>query len=161
MFGLCSFSFNNYYIVAISWRTPFYGRYHELIGRYEISIFQIAIDLFPLTFLYHRQHFYRTWLWVRKRNDLHFASTWVYPQFCYGSIFFVGFFFIWFFFSLFFLCCVLCPMLPVSPDCPFLIDPLDLSNVCLVVKKFKFPYWPHRAWIIPRPLLWRNRGFNQ
>jgi hypothetical protein len=66
MFGLCSFSFNNYYIVAISWRTPFYGRYHELVGRYEMSIFQMAIDLFPLTFLYRRQDFYRTWLWVAR-----------------------------------------------------------------------------------------------
>jgi hypothetical protein len=66
MFGLCSFSFNNYYIVAISWRTPFYGRYHELVGRYEMSIFQMAIDLFPLTFFYRRQDFYRTWLWVAR-----------------------------------------------------------------------------------------------
>jgi hypothetical protein len=36
----------------------FYGHYHDLVDRYEISIPQMTMDL--LSFLYQRQDFYRT-----------------------------------------------------------------------------------------------------
>ena len=43
-------------------------RHHNLVDRYEISIFQMTIDLLHFTkmfsFLYHCQCFYWTWLYI-------------------------------------------------------------------------------------------------
>ena len=96
-----------------------YGRHHNLVDHYEISISQITfyVDVY---FLYHCQYFYQTWLYtwvtrgclIRNTNSLPFASTWV------DSLFFCGvrvahlFIFLCRVFVLF--AFVLCPMLYVS-----------------------------------------------
>ena len=52
------------------------------------------------------------------------------------------------FFALFiFVLCLMCPMLPVSLDCPFLIVPLVSSNVYLSMIKLH-TYNPWLPWII-------------
>ena len=113
----------------------FYGRHHELIGHYKISISQMTMDLFPFTYNkfvssidYCCQDFYWTglYIWVTQRvsyNKQKLLTLLWTPEFNWV---------IWWgtccsHFS--FLCCVfftlfvfiLCPMLPVSLDCPFLI----------------------------------------
>ena len=44
-----------------------YVCHHQLVDRYEISISQKIMDIFPLHHFYQRQDFYRTWLWVTHR----------------------------------------------------------------------------------------------
>ena len=63
---------------------------------------------------------------IRGRNYLPFVSTWVHPGCWYGSVLliFLVFCVVLCFGVLFiFILCVVCPMLPVSLDCPFLIAP--------------------------------------
>ena len=68
---------------------------------------------------------------IRRRNCLPFASTWVHFQFLVRSmlIIFVVFDVVLCFFVLFvFVLCLVCPMLPVSLDFPFLIVPSVSPN---------------------------------
>ena len=118
---------------------------------YYVYIFfffpSITDKTFVLSF-YHRQDFYCTWLYeqhdlcfVRSRNCLPLAVTWVHLQF-WGRpsllnylIFCVVLFVLLVFVSshlhalnttnqtTYYICCVLCLILPVSLHCPLLIDP--------------------------------------
>jgi hypothetical protein len=53
----------------------FYRRYHELVDRYEISIPQMAIDLFPLPTRHIPDLTIRVTCLKRNRNYLSFTST--------------------------------------------------------------------------------------
>ena len=53
----------------------FYRRYHELVDRYEISIPQMAIDLFPLLTRHIPDLTIRVTCLKRNRNYLSFTST--------------------------------------------------------------------------------------
>jgi hypothetical protein len=50
-------------------------------------------------------------------------------------------FFVWFVFVL----CLVCPMLPISLDCPFLIAPLVFFNVYLIICMLSHPYYDKKA----------------
>ncbi len=78
------------------------------------------------------------------KDCLPFSNTWVHPRFLVGSmllifLIFYVFFCIVLFFVLFYFCicalfvfvlCLMCPMLPVSLHCSFLIPISVFSNVC-------------------------------
>jgi len=70
-----------------------------------------------------------------KRQDyLPFASTWVHSRFLAGSVLLISLVFcVVLHFYFLFICalCLLRLMLSVSLDCPFLITPLDFSNLYL------------------------------
>ena len=77
---------------------------------------------------------------LRSKNCLAFASTWVHLQVLVRSVMLIPLVFCVVFYVLCFMCyvlcvlfvvvlCIVCPMLPVSLDCSFLISPSVLSNV--------------------------------
>jgi len=106
-----------------------YVRHHELVDPKEISIYQMAIDLFPLMYIsffsLSPTRFYRNWLskyhfgcHIRIMNCSSCARIWVLPGgFRVARLlsFVVGFFM--FSLSLF---CALFPLILVSLDCEFL-----------------------------------------
>ena len=53
-------------------------------------------------------------------------------------------FFVWFVFVL----CLVCPMLPISLDCPFLIAPLVFFNVYLIICMLSHPYYDKKAYTV-------------
>jgi len=59
------------------------------------------------------------------------VSTWVHPRFLLGSVLLIFFVVcvVSRFFLFVFVLCLVCPILPVSPDCPFLIAPSNFSDV--------------------------------
>jgi hypothetical protein len=60
--------------------------------------------------------------YIRTRNCLPFASTWLYPRFvCRVHVAYHLIFCAVFFFLLVFVLFLVCPMLPMSVDCPFVI----------------------------------------
>ena len=79
---------------------------------------------------------------IRSRNCLPFQNTWVYPCF-FGGVCLVGSVYLVFFVFCVVLCyfaclqlCLVCSMLPVFLDCPFLITLSPFSNEC-----FNTPKW--------------------
>ena len=65
-------------------------------------------------------------------NCLPFASNWVHPRVLCESVLLIVFSFVWcvvVFVFFYFLFCILCPELPVTLYCPFLIVLSDFSNV--------------------------------
>ena len=63
------------------------------------------------------------------------ASTWVHPRSLVGSILFICLVFCVVLVFFFFILCLVCPVLSVSLDCPFLIGPSVFSNVCLTFQR--------------------------
>ena len=116
-----------------------YGHHHDLVWPYEIFIYQMTMEVFHFFFLYHRQDFHLTWryIWVTRRVSymeqelLTFREQLSLPPVLMRYVLLI--------FSVFcvvFVCLrriYVCPILPVSLDCPFLIAPVVFSNVYLFV----------------------------
>jgi hypothetical protein len=104
-----------------------YGRHHNLVDHYEISISQITfyVDVY---FLYHCQYFYQTWLYIRVtrrvsykkhelltlREHLSWLPVFLWGPCCSSFLFSVSCFCFVCLCSVSNVVCVLCPMLPVS-----------------------------------------------
>ena len=73
---------------------------------------------------------YIIYMWhIWSRNCLPFEITWVTPVFGVARSSFLVFCVVLCFFPIFLLLCLVFPILAVSLDCPFLIDPLVFSNL--------------------------------
>jgi hypothetical protein len=71
----------------------------------------------------------KRWISYKKRELFTFASIWIHFRFLVRSVFSIVLVFLWVVFLFCLSSSVLCPMLPVSLDCPFLITSSVFSNV--------------------------------
>ena len=107
-----------------------------------MSISRTTMDFLPFmyvfSFIYHRQYIYWTSLYeqhvgclIRSKNCIPFTSIWVHLW-----VFFIGSVLLIFLVSCVLLCvflfvwvlCLVCPILQVSLDSPFVIVPSGFSN---------------------------------
>ena len=124
-----------------------YGCHHALFDRYEISISQMTMGLLLLSqvffsFLYHRQYFYWTWLYIWATRWVSYKKQELLPHRAHlDFVLVVSVLVIVFVFCVVLCCvvfclsssCILSAQCSEFLDCPFLITPSVFSDVYIMV----------------------------